>query len=126
MNNLQMRLEVQGAIQQWVASFMQEYNVPAWMMEDALNKVLIVLKDQTVTDLLTAAAQDQLAQQMEGEPPQEQEQIMPDNPQNVVNPIRKVSQANGAITYNGRFGAEAKDIEVNGNSSIVDENRTYA
>lgn len=73
MNNLQMRLEVQGAIQQWVASFMQEYNVPAWMMEDALNKVLIVLKDQTVTDLLTAAAQDQLAQQMEGEPPQEQE-----------------------------------------------------
>lgn len=73
MNNLQMRLEVQGAIQQWVASFMQEYNVPAWMMEDALNKVLIVLKDQTVTDLLTAAAQDQLAQQMEGESPQEQE-----------------------------------------------------
>lgn len=51
---------------------------------------------------------------------------MPDNPQNVVNPIRKVSQANGAITYNGRFGAEAKDIEVNGNSSVVDENRTYA
>lgn len=70
MNNLQMRLEVQGAIQQWVASFMQEYHIPAWMMEDALNKVLLVLKDQTVTDLLTAAAQDQLAQQ-ESEPPQE-------------------------------------------------------
>ena len=72
MNNLQMRLEVQGAIQQWVASFMQEYNIPAWMMEDGLNKVLLVLKDQTVTDLLTAAAQDQLAQQ-ESESPQEQE-----------------------------------------------------
>ena len=72
MNNLQMRLEVQGAIQQWVASFMQEYNIPAWMMEDGLNKVLVVLKDQTVTDLLTAAAQDQLAQQ-ESESPQEQE-----------------------------------------------------
>lgn len=43
------------------------------MMEDGLNKVLLVLKDQTVTDLLTAAAQDQLAQQMEGESPQEQE-----------------------------------------------------
>lgn len=51
---------------------------------------------------------------------------MPDNPQNIVNPIRKVSQANGAITYNGRFGAEAKDIEVNGNSSVVDGTRTYA
>ena len=73
MNNLQRRLEVQGAIQQWVASFMREYNIPAWMMEDGLNKVLLVLKDQTVTDLLTAAAQDQLAQQMEGESPQEQE-----------------------------------------------------
>lgn len=72
MNNLQRRLEVQGAIQQWVASFMREYNIPAWMMEDGLNKVLLVLKDQTVTDLLTAAAQDQLAQQ-ESESPQEQE-----------------------------------------------------
>lgn len=70
MNSLQMRLEVQGAIQQWVASFMQEYNIPAWMMEDGLNKVLLVLKDQTVTDLLTAAAQDQLAKQ-ESESPQE-------------------------------------------------------
>lgn len=71
MNNLQRRLEVQGAIQQWVASFMREYNIPAWMMEDGLNKVLLVLKDQTVTDLLTAAAQDQLAQQKESESPQE-------------------------------------------------------
>ena len=70
MNNLQRRLEVQGAIQQWVASFMREYNIPAWMMEDGLNKVLLVLKDQTVTDLLTAAAQYQLAQQ-ESESPQE-------------------------------------------------------
>lgn len=73
MNNLQRRLEVQGAIQQWVASFMREYNIPAWMMEDGLNKVLLVLKDQTVTDLLTAAAQDQLAQQKESKSPQEQE-----------------------------------------------------
>lgn len=72
MNNLQRRLEVQGAIQQWVASFMREYNIPAWMMEDGLNKVLLVLKDQTVTDLLTAAAQDQLAKQ-ESESPREQE-----------------------------------------------------
>ena len=69
--NLQTRLEVQGAIQQWVASFMEEYQIPAYMMEDALNKVLLNLKDQVVTDLLTAAAQVQLAQQSES--PQEQE-----------------------------------------------------
>lgn len=74
--NLQTRLEVQGAIQQWVASFMEEYQIPAYMMEDALNKVLLNLKDQVVTDLLTAAAQVQLAQQqkqVESESPQEQE-----------------------------------------------------
>lgn len=76
MNDLQIRLEVQGAIQQWVASFMEEYQIPAYMMEDALNKVLLNLKDQVVTDLLTAAAQVQLAQQqkqVESESPQEQE-----------------------------------------------------
>jgi hypothetical protein len=74
MNDLQIRLEVQGAIQQWVASFMEEYQIPAYMMEDALNKVLLNLKDQVVTDLLTAAAQVQLAQQQtESESPQEQE-----------------------------------------------------
>lgn len=74
MNNLQTRLEVQGAIQQWVASFMEEYQIPAYMMEDALNKVLLNLKDQVVTDLLTAAAQVQLEQQQkESETPQEQE-----------------------------------------------------
>ena len=75
MNELQIRLEVQGAIQQWVASFMEEYQIPAYMMEDALNKVLLNLKDQVVTDLLTAAAQVQLTQeqQVESESPQEQE-----------------------------------------------------
>ena len=62
--NLQKRLEVQGATQQWVDSFMQANNIPADMMEDALTKVLMKLKDQVVTDLLMAAAQAQLEQEM--------------------------------------------------------------
>ena len=52
---LQTRLEVQGAVQQWAASFMAQYGIPAAMMEDALNKVIITLKEQVMIDLLTAA-----------------------------------------------------------------------
>lgn len=71
MTDLQTRLEVQGATLQWVASFMQRYNIPAHMMEDALNKVLLQLKDQVVADLLSAAAQ---AQPMEEQAPAQEEE----------------------------------------------------
>lgn len=54
--DFQTRLELQGAVQQWVASFMQQYQIPAAAMEDALNKVLLGIKDQVVYELLTAAA----------------------------------------------------------------------
>lgn len=56
MNDIQTRLEIQAATQQWVATFMTQYNIPAAMMEDALNKVLVTLKEQIVIDLLSAAA----------------------------------------------------------------------
>ena len=54
--DFQTRLELQGAVQQWVASFMQQYQISAAAMEDALNKVLLSIKDQVVYELLTAAA----------------------------------------------------------------------
>ena len=60
--NLQERFEVQEAVQQWTASFMQQYNISAAVMEDALTKVILRLKDQVVIDLLVAAAQAQSAQ----------------------------------------------------------------
>lgn len=68
---LQTRYEVQLATQQWVASFMNQNNIPAYMMEDALNKVLLLLKDQVVTDLLVAAAQ---AQSTEEQAPHQEEE----------------------------------------------------
>ena len=34
---------------------MAQYGIPAAMMEDALNKVIITLKEQIMIDLLTAA-----------------------------------------------------------------------
>jgi hypothetical protein len=65
MNSLQTRLEVQGATQQWVDSFMLQYGISPSMMEDALTKVLCNLKDKVVIELLSAAAAEQ--------PPQEEE-----------------------------------------------------
>lgn len=67
MNNLQARLEVQGATQQWVASFMTQYNISPSMMEDALNKVLCTLKDEVMIEFLNAAAAEE-------QPPQEEEE----------------------------------------------------
>jgi hypothetical protein len=51
-NNLQTRLELQGAVQQWTASFMQNNGISAAMMEDALNKVLLKLKDRVLEEFL--------------------------------------------------------------------------
>ena len=55
MSSLQTRLEVQAAVQQWAANFMIQYNIPAAMMEDALNKVLLTLKEQILIDFLSEA-----------------------------------------------------------------------
>lgn len=52
MNNLQMRFELQGSLQQWIDSNMQQYNISAAEMEDALSKVLLRLKDQVLQDYL--------------------------------------------------------------------------
>lgn len=68
--NLQTRLEIQGITQQWVDSFMQQYNISPSIMEDALNKVLCNLKDKVILEFLAAAqAQAQQAQQVQKEDP---------------------------------------------------------
>ena len=52
MNQLQLRLEVKAAAQQWVASIMQQYGVPAHIMEEALQSVQLSLKDLIAQDLI--------------------------------------------------------------------------
>lgn len=59
--NMRMRLELQGAVQQWVDSFMEQYNVPAYMMEDALSKELLVIKDKAITEFMIDIQEKQLA-----------------------------------------------------------------
>lgn len=52
MNELQLRFELQGSLQQWVNSTMQQYNISAAMMEDAMSKILLSLKDKVWQDYL--------------------------------------------------------------------------
>lgn len=62
--NLQTQYEVKGATQNWVASFMQQHNIPASVMIDALNSVLVNLKDAVIQDMFEESYRAQaMAQQ---------------------------------------------------------------
>ena len=68
--NLQTQYEVKGATQQWVASFMQQHNIPASIMIDALNSILVNLKDAVIQEMFKEsyrAAMAQAAQNKEEE-----------------------------------------------------------
>lgn len=67
MNELRTRLELQGSIQQYIESFMYNNNISAAMMEDALNKVLLFVKDKAVTEFLIAAQQASMTMKEEDE-----------------------------------------------------------
>ena len=54
----QQRLEVYSAIDQYLGSFMVQNQVPASMMEDALNKCMLNLKDRVVQEFIAAAVQE--------------------------------------------------------------------
>lgn len=54
----QKRLEVYSSIDQYLGSFMTQNQVPASMMEDALNKCMLNLKDRVVQEFIEAAVQE--------------------------------------------------------------------
>lgn len=57
MNNLmQMRIDVKRAALEWAGSLLSSGQVPAWMLIDALNSVLLQLKDQEQLELMQEAA----------------------------------------------------------------------
>lgn len=62
--NLQTQYEVKGATQKWVASFMQQHNISASLMVDALNGILVELKDMVIQEMFEESYRIQrLAQQ---------------------------------------------------------------
>lgn len=52
MDNLQLRLELQASLQQWIDNTMSNYNISAAEMEDALSRILLKLKDKVFEDYL--------------------------------------------------------------------------
>lgn len=49
--NLQNKYELKGSIQQWVDSFMIQYQISASDMVDGINSVLLNLKDRAVQEM---------------------------------------------------------------------------
>lgn len=61
--DLQKRMEVQASVIEWIDFFMKQNNVSASMMEDALSKALISIKDKAIKEFLVfAQAQAQIDQ----------------------------------------------------------------
>lgn len=50
--NLQKRMQVQAAVNEWVNNFMRDNNLSASIMEDALSKTLLSIKDQAMREFL--------------------------------------------------------------------------
>ena len=71
MNEFELRLRLQNALQDYVNQVMISNNVSAAMMEDALNKVLINLKDKVLLEFIAAVSQpvqeDIIQEQEDGE-----------------------------------------------------------
>ena len=54
METLQTRLELQSMVQQWINGTMQQYNISPSMMDDALSKALLSIKEQVIKEFLIA------------------------------------------------------------------------
>jgi len=59
----QQRLETQAAVGSWINWFMAQNHVSASVMEDALNKALLSLKDQVVQEFIQAVTTETVTQE---------------------------------------------------------------
>ena len=50
MNELELRIRVQNMVQNWIATQLQQ--VPAYIMEDALNKALVFVKELALQEFI--------------------------------------------------------------------------
>lgn len=67
MTEQQFRLEVQSGVKQILDGFMTANNIAPSMMEDAINKYLVSLKDKVLQEFITAASQPLIQEQTEQE-----------------------------------------------------------
>lgn len=55
MNELQLRIQVQGAVQQYVEQLLYQNGVPAHVIEDAFSKSLGYIREKSMQEFLEAA-----------------------------------------------------------------------
>lgn len=69
MNEFEIRYRVQTTVESWVNGFMLENQLPASMMVDALNAVLVTLKDQATREFINSvsAVPEQSSEQEDSE-----------------------------------------------------------
>lgn len=56
MNELQLRIELQGAVQQYAEQLLFQNQIPAHLVEDAFTKTLGFIKEKSLQEFLTAAS----------------------------------------------------------------------
>lgn len=55
MNELQLRLELQGAVQQYAEQLLYQNGVPAHLVEDAFSKTLGFIREKSIQEFLASA-----------------------------------------------------------------------
>lgn len=55
MNELQLRIELQGAVQNYAEQLLYQNGVPAHLVEDAFSKTLAYIKEKSLIEFLNAA-----------------------------------------------------------------------
>lgn len=58
MSDFEFRMRIQGAVQEFVENFMKQNNLSAAVMEDAMNKSMVWLKDQVLKETVLSMTQD--------------------------------------------------------------------
>lgn len=57
MTQEQFRLAIQNDVKNWLIGYKETNGVPASFMEDAINKVLVSLKDEVLQEFIAAVSQ---------------------------------------------------------------------
>ena len=57
MSDFEFRMRIQGAVQEFVENFMKQNNLSAAVMEDAMNKSMVWLKDQVLKETVLSITQ---------------------------------------------------------------------
>lgn len=67
MNELQLRIQVQGAVQQYAEQLLYQNGVPAHIIEDAFSKTLGYIREKSMQEFLEAAMAPSVSEEEEEE-----------------------------------------------------------